>query len=40
MSKNLLKNVSGWFDFDDLLDRVDRLEVEQWLSDELNEESF
>jgi hypothetical protein len=28
--KNLLENVSGWFDFDDeLLDRVDRLEMEQ-----------
>lgn len=32
--KNLIENVLGCFDFDDeLLDRVDRLEMEQWLSD-------
>lgn len=33
-SKDLSEKVLGCFDFDDeLLDRVDRLEMEQWLSD-------
>lgn len=32
--KNLADKVLGCFDFDDeLLDRGDRLEIEQWLSD-------